>query len=201
MSSGFWIGFWIFLTAVLLLMVFHRGFRRFTTWAAAGCAIVAAVGTLVWWYHTRAPSISDLPVPPCGTPGADPKTCARSDLGFVPDGFVPDPICPPGVVDPDLGKCNCPFGQQRAKDNLTGAGSCYNPHDATQLAEHLRECTAQPGDPYKGDKIVADRRNIPCNAFDKFDNDCPEPPATPWPGCVSHKPEPWKNYQKPSAIK
>lgn len=140
-------GVWIFLTVVLLLLVLHPGFRRFATWVAGVCAVVAAVGTLVWWLHSRnqsaaigrplvaggapavsacppgstkpgcpvpledQPDISDLPVPPCGTLGADPRTCA-------PQSAPPDdskskvvstvPICPPGV-NTTPGKCFAPL--------------------------------------------------------------------------------------------
>lgn len=110
MSSGFWIGFWIFLTAVLVLLVFHRGFRRFAAWAAGGCAVLAAVGALVWWYHTRL-DVRPLPVPACGAPGADPSTCATSNPFLcaqepthpgcpVPQSDLPVPQCGSEGADP-----------------------------------------------------------------------------------------------------
>jgi hypothetical protein len=65
---------------------------------------------------------------------------------------------------------DCPVGQTHAQDNRTGMQSCYDPHDRVQLAEHLKECNIRPGDPYAGTgRVIADRRNIPCNPFDRFD--------------------------------
>ena len=92
----------------------------------------------------------------------------------------------------------CPPGERPAKDNLTSAASCYNPHDAAQLAEHLKECAPlNVGGRYT---TVADRRNVPCNPFDQFDNDCPSPPATPWPGCTSRDAEPWNKYRRAGGV-
>ena len=136
--------------------------------------MIAAVTLAVMWWREKHPVISDLPVPPPGygttlsdVPCADLPEDKRAGSGCAD--FVPDPICPSGVVDPDLGKCNCPPGQQRAKDNLTGAGSCYNPKDPSQLKEHLAECSPTPNAPekWKRNPPVADRRGIRCNEGDR----------------------------------
>jgi hypothetical protein len=45
------------------------------------------------------------------------------------------PPLPPGYT------LDCPPGQKPTNDNITGAVSCYNPHDPAQLKEHLAECS------------------------------------------------------------
>lgn len=172
---------WLFLTVVLLLIVFHPRFRSIMGWLTGACALVALVIAGVLWYqnHTSmqnggfdlstARPVVATPVPP-------------ADLPQLPPGFILD----------------CPKGQQSVKDTLTGAPWCYNSHDASQLAEHLKECgPPKLGDPYQvnGDRLITDRRGIPCNVFDKFDNDCPAPPATPWPGCASGDEKPLEKYR------
>ncbi len=168
MSSGFWIGFWVFMTAVLLLVVFHPGFRRFAVWAAGSCAVVSAIGALVWWYHTR--------------------TAAHRDGGF--DLSTARPICEaqptsPGCPVPQSDMPNPPAAAPRevtdpailyqlndCKTHPTNPGCpAYNPHDPAQLKEHLAECAPTPNAPeeWKRSPAVADRRGIPCNVFDQFD--------------------------------
>ncbi len=175
---------WIFLTVVLLLTVLHRGFRRFMIWGSITCALVAVIVGVGLWIHWRSTgTLGDIPTLPALVSRGDP----------VPASDMPDPPIDASKVQwdefpaaPGGYKLQCPAGQQVAIDTLTAKQSCYNPHDAAQLAEHLKSCSHE-GDPswMAKDIVISDRRSIPCNAFDKFDNDCPAPPTPPWPGCVS----------------
>jgi hypothetical protein len=190
---------WLFASVVLLLLVFHAGFRKFALWFGGVAAAVAAIGFAVWYWNethpkstTAAVDISDLPVPPPGTPGATSK------------------VCPPGVhdkscFDPTTAVIVCEEWQHPAKDTTTGVQSCYDPHDAAQLARHLKECAPVPAKkkavgPWNvvSTQAIADDRGIPCNVYDQFDNDCPAPPATPWPGCMSHDSKSWTKDRKPA---
>jgi len=186
---------WIFLTAVLLLTVLHRGFRRFMIWGSAACAGLATIVGIGLWIHWRSSgTIADIAtLPALGLPGsavpASDMPDAPIDTSKVQWDEVPAP--PPGY------KLQCPAGQQVATDTLTTKQSCYNPHDAAQLAEHLKSCSHEGDPPWMAkDIVISDRRSIPCNAFDKFDNDCPVPPTPPWPGCVLRAAEPWSAYGK-----
>ncbi|MFZ0007489.1 MAG: hypothetical protein WAK94_04535 [Steroidobacteraceae bacterium] len=157
---------WLFVSIVLLLLVFHAGFRKFALWFGGIAGAVGAIALAVGWWNEMQPK----------------------NTGAAPD------------FDLTTALAACKAWQHPAKDNITGVQSCYDPHDATQLTEHLKECAApKPGDPYYPSRTVADRRGIPCNTYDQFDNDCPAPPATPWPGCVSREPEPWSKYPKATA--
>jgi hypothetical protein len=182
--------FWLFASVVLILIVLHRGFRKVAFWLGGAAAVVAAIalGVTLWnqKHEQRQSAAAFLDSVQCAygpkLPNGDCPSAPANGTGevYVPAGFTLD----------------CPAGQRPAKDNITGKQSCYNPHDAAQLAEHLEACNPKH-DPYAGiGTIVADRRNIPCNEFDKYDNDCPAPPAAPWPGCVSHDSEPWTKYPK-----
>jgi hypothetical protein len=184
---------WIFATAVLLLVVMHPGFRRVMAWLAGGAAAVAAVVlAIVWWRNAHPPvDISDLPVPPAGyVPCSDLPENLRQGANCPPSFDAsaakpckPAPAAPtPGCVStssapwkeyavPTGYTLDCAPGQSPAKNNLTEMQSCYDPKDPAQLAEHLKGCSHQPGEPayLAKDRIVADVRNIPCSPLDKFD--------------------------------
>ena len=105
---------WLFASVVLLLLVFHPGFRKFALWLGSIVAVLVAFGLAVsWWKDSHPPHIqsADELVPP-------------RDLPPPPPGFTLD----------------CPIGQQPAKDARTGRVSCYDPNDPAQLAQHLKEC-------------------------------------------------------------
>lgn len=130
---------WIFATVVLLLVVLHPGFRRVMAWLTGGAVVVAAVVFAVVWWRSAHPTVDISDLPVPPAAGA-PVPC--SDL---PDNLRPGSNCTVPAV--------------------------YDPHDPAQLAEHLKECSHQPGEPayMAKDKIAADRRNIPCTPFDRFD--------------------------------
>jgi hypothetical protein len=186
--------FWLFASVVLILVVLHRGFRRVAFWLGGVAVVIAAVviGSVLW--HEKRQT---------GELAADEQKEFESGLkaeqevqGNQRETTVEDILGPRPTFD-SAGIIICPAGQQPAKDNATGKQSCYIPRDPAQLAAHLKECTSEPGDaPWSKDPITADRRNIPCGPRDQFENDCPAPPAVPWPGCISRDAKPWEKYQR-----
>jgi hypothetical protein len=150
---------WLFLAVVLILLVLHPGFRRVMGWSVAAVAAVAAIAAGAYWFHNR----STAPI-----------------SAYSPNQHA-----------------DCPVGTKLAKHPRSGVEACYTPQalmiasmSQAQLAQHLKECGLPPLDapanaPLPKHIPATDSRGIPCNAFDQFDNDCPAPPAPPWPGCVT----------------
>jgi hypothetical protein len=155
---------WLFLTVVLLLVVLHPGFRRVMGWLASGAVVViAATFAVIWWRDAH--RMPDTPTPNYfdrSSPG--PPIAGQ----VVPCADLPENL----RARSNCAVPTCPAGQTPAKDNLTGAQSCYDPHDPAQLTEHLKECrgdSTEWGRAHPNDTVVADRRNIPCNVYDQVD--------------------------------
>ena len=72
---------WLFLSVLLLLVVFHRGFRSVMGWfTGAAVLICAAAAGVIHWQHTKNPSNFDLAsavivCPRTQQNTSDPHTC------------------------------------------------------------------------------------------------------------------------------
>ena len=179
-NSGFWIGFWIFLSTVLVLIVLHPGFRQFMAWAGGAAAVLAAVGLLAWWWW------------PDKHP--EPNLWARGFHLLCKQGYTaprcafdltsPKPVCPPGStaagcpVPPrgSAGRVAAPsraciqvLRWNEALATLKTEQSCYNPHVTQQAQAHVDECKTDQS----GFTPLTDGRGIRCDDI----SDLPLPPA------------------------
>jgi hypothetical protein len=199
-------GFWIFATAVLMLVVLHEGFRRFALRTGGVFVAVAVLSVLGYWlYHRHEQQLKNEEAAAIGQPQREQALIigcpAGKTLAMGGDGqaacFDPAIVlhhCPPGdtsvgcevtPISTDDVKWDCPAGQiQAPAANATGDASCYDPHDPKQLAQHLKECAPEkvvPAHPRNDGhdltsiRPMADKRGIPCNVYDQFDQPNAQP--------------------------
>jgi hypothetical protein len=145
---------WLFASVVLLLIVFHAGFRKFALWFGGIASAVAAVGLAVGWWKESHPNR------PSADAYLDALSCTYGPK--LPNGDCPAaPRFNVATSRPVSLDGRCPAGQQLG---TTGGTTCYDPNNAMQLAEHLKECAPlKPGDPYYPATVDADKFGIACD--------------------------------------
>jgi hypothetical protein len=134
-GNGFWIGFWIFASVALVLIVLHPGFRRFAKWAGIVAGALAVVGVGAWILVERAKN-------------SRVETAAEFDPAFHP--FCPDPPAAPtpGCVS----QSSEPWKQYQHVDDpdrVVAIGGC--PFDARGKPR-----CPKPGAPMPADDLAAD---------------------------------------------